>query len=426
MKIAVDIDDTLNVVDRLGRASAYAARLRLPYKVKNENSNFFVEVLDWDEEAVLQFMRAGGIAAFTEAEAKKGAAQALAALRAAGHEIIILTARQKLWFGNPVSVSRDWLQKRKIPYDEIVAEVWDKGAYCAEHGIEILVDDNPDILLEAERRGVRTVLFLGKHNLSRASSFLAAPNWQAAKEHLFFLTELITVEKLTLQATPARRSERIGAFCLSLDDNKGRRGNCATRTLPENVDLRETLLKLEETFSREGKPCRFLLTNADSLLDGALEERGYAREVSAACYELTPLVSPAPARSVFVGGEADSRWRAALAAAEGGYTGYFTPRRYALVRGECVFVCAYEGETPVGAAMGVLAEGRVGIFDLRVRQEYRRQGYGRALVETILQEAAKSNATRAYFQTETGNGAAIALLRRLGFSKIYDYWYRVK
>lgn len=179
MRIAVDIDDTLNIVDRLGRAQAYITRKQLPFRIADERSNWFAKVFDWTDEDVLQFMREGGISAFTEAEARPGAREALTRWRADGNEIVILTSRHKEWFGNPVSLSRDWMEKRKLPYDEIVAEIWDKGKYCAEHGISILVDDNPEILRAAHRLGVKAVCALGRHNPECIHEFeFCGENWK--------------------------------------------------------------------------------------------------------------------------------------------------------------------------------------------------------------------------------------------------------
>lgn len=179
MKIAVDIDDTLNVVERAARAGAYIARNNLPFRLVDENSNMFVKVFDWELGDVLKFIRDGGISAFTEAEARKGAREALEGWRRAGDEIVILTSRRKEWFGNPVNLSRDWLEKRKIPYDEIVAETEDKGEYCIAHGITVLVDDNVDICLRAQELGVNAVLAVGKHNLARAREIsYGGANWK--------------------------------------------------------------------------------------------------------------------------------------------------------------------------------------------------------------------------------------------------------
>lgn len=187
MKIAIDLDDTLSFVDRVTRAAGYIERKGLPYRLADENAHALTQVFDWDIEAVLEFVREGGITIFTEAEVRKGAREVLEALHAAGHEIVILTARQKEWFVNPETVSRDWLEKRKIPYDDIVADIpfGEKGKYCAENGISVLIDDNVESCISAQEQGVTAVLFIDKSNLSRAREVrCGASNWKQIAEIL--------------------------------------------------------------------------------------------------------------------------------------------------------------------------------------------------------------------------------------------------
>ena len=198
MKIAIDIDDTLNILDRVGRAGAYIARKELPFKVANEHSNKFVEVFDWTLPDVLEFLRNGGISTFTEAEARRGAREVLTGLRAAGHEVIILTSRSKEWFINPEKISRDWLEKRRIPYDKLVAEIDDKGQYCVENGIPILVDDNLDICLRAQELGVHAVLAVGAHNRDRAAEVrYGGENWKQLASVLARLLNRLTIRQDT-------------------------------------------------------------------------------------------------------------------------------------------------------------------------------------------------------------------------------------
>ncbi len=181
MKIAVDLDDTLSVVDRVTRASGYIERYNLPFKLVDENAHALVNVFDWKIDDVLKFIREGGITIFTDAEAKRGAREVLTALQKAGHEIVVLTARQREWFVNPEKVSRDWLEKRHIPYDEIVADVpfAEKGKYCREQGIPILIDDSLSTCIAAQELGVAAILMVDKHNVSRASEIrYRASNWK--------------------------------------------------------------------------------------------------------------------------------------------------------------------------------------------------------------------------------------------------------
>ena len=190
MKIAVDLDDTLSVVDRVTRASGYIERYGLPFKLKDETAHALVNVFDWDMENVLKFIREGGITIFTDAEARRGAREVLSGLKKAGHEIVVLTARQREWFVNPEKVSRDWLEKRRIPYDEIVADVpfSEKGKYCKEQGIPILIDDSYHTCLAAQEAGVHAILMVDKHNLSRAGEIrYRASNWKQIAEILSLL-----------------------------------------------------------------------------------------------------------------------------------------------------------------------------------------------------------------------------------------------
>lgn len=196
MKVAVDIDDTLNHVRRLELCRAYIERKGLPFHVVRPESNKLVEIFDWSLEDVLRFVREeGGMVLYTDAEARPGAREALAGWRKLGHEIIVLTSRKKEWYQNPERVSRDWLQKRRIPYDEIVAEIplGKKGEYCARHGIGVLVDDDPEACLSAQKLGIKAVLAIGRHNESRAREIVyGGANWKqidAAVRHIFAITD---------------------------------------------------------------------------------------------------------------------------------------------------------------------------------------------------------------------------------------------
>ena len=113
MKIAIDIDDTLNVIERARYAAAYLEKEGLPFRVTDPCANAFVRVCDWSEEDVIRFIGAGGAAAFIEALPREGAQKTLSRWKEAGHTIVILTARLKSWFGDPPSTSSSPTAKRR-------------------------------------------------------------------------------------------------------------------------------------------------------------------------------------------------------------------------------------------------------------------------------------------------------------------------
>ena len=198
MKIAVDIDDTLNVLERVRYAGEYIRRNDLPFTLKDPDANAFVDVYDWTMDDVLKFVHeGGGITAFTDAPVRKGAREALTRWKEEGHTVVILTSRLPSWFSNPEKISRDWLEKRRIPYDELVADCQEKGKYCAEHGIDVLVDDRLEHCLSAQSYGVHAVLAVSKATIARAREVrYGGANWQQIDMAVQHIAGLIARRKL--------------------------------------------------------------------------------------------------------------------------------------------------------------------------------------------------------------------------------------
>lgn len=188
MKIAIDIDDTITQVDRASAVEKYIAEKGLPFHIVNPDAHTLLELCDWQREEVTRFMKAGGNELFLNAPVRKGARETIEKWKAAGHEIIILTSRIPEWFKDPVGDSRAQLDENRIPYDEVVADVFEKGEYCIEHGIEVLIEDNFSICKKAQELGIKAVMVVDKHNLAHVKEIkYAGSNW----EHIASAVEFI-------------------------------------------------------------------------------------------------------------------------------------------------------------------------------------------------------------------------------------------
>ncbi len=196
MKIAIDIDDTLTKIDRVTAVEKYLKDNGLPFRIADPDAHALSGLCDWSISDVTKFITGGGDRLFLNAPLRKGARETVAKWKAAGHEIVILTARIPEWFSDPEQDSRDQLDRCGIPYDRVVANVWEKGEYCVQHGIEVLIEDNFEICKKAQELGVKAVMFVDKHNLSAAKQIrYAGSNW----EHIASAVEYI------LDPPPARR-----------------------------------------------------------------------------------------------------------------------------------------------------------------------------------------------------------------------------
>lgn len=416
MRIAVDIDDTLNIPDRAGVAGAYIARNHLPFRLKEEHANVLVKVYDWEEDDVVRFIKSGGISVFLEARARKGAAETLGGWIRDGLEVVILTARRKSWFGNPESISRDWLEKRQIPYSSLVIEENDKGAYCAEHHISVLVDDNLENCLGAQAHGVYAVLAIGKCNGTRANEiYFGSGSWSGLDRAVRRIVTILQWEERLARACPSRDVRVQDGWEYRKDVWLGRQGNCVRPVLPSVGLLAERIAENEKR-----GVFRYRLTECDAALDGMLAERGYAVEAGGACMVCTiPSFVPQYKRVKFY--DKFDEWTKIYRAVSG-ESGVL--KAYSYLDGRPLFAVIFENEVPVAVGMAVFEEGGLTLFDVCVKQDCRKRGLGSGIVCALLGTGAMMGVKSACAQTE--GREAQAFFEHLGFQKAYDYRYRMK
>ena len=80
----------------------------------------------------------------------------------------------------------------------------------------------------------------------------------------------------------------------------------------------------------------------------------------------------------------------------------------------------------IGCGLGVLEDKFIGLFDIVVKPEFRKQGYGKLIVESLLDWGKTNGAETAYLQVMLNSPNAINLYKKIGFNEVYKYWYRVK
>lgn len=118
-----------------------------------------------------------------EAKAIKGAARIINKLKKQNHEIYLISYRGKFQYDNSLEVTKQWLKNNKFLYDKLIIEQWDKGAVCKENQIDLLVDDEPIHLKQAQDKGVDTIIYSTKYN-NYSNDFKRANNWNDIYEYI--------------------------------------------------------------------------------------------------------------------------------------------------------------------------------------------------------------------------------------------------
>lgn len=95
------------------------------------------------------------------------------------------------------------------------------------------------------------------------------------------------------------------------------------------------------------------------------------------------------------------------------------------IRAPSAFAVLEEDGEASCCGLGVLVDGRLGLFDIATRAAHRRQGLARRLCLGLMHWGARQGATSSYLQVDATNRPAIRLYEALGFERRYHYWYRV-
>jgi N-acetylglutamate synthase len=234
------------------------------------------------------------------------------------------------------------------------------------------------------------------------------------------------IEQASINAWPAMQQLLLDGWILRLARGFTKRANCVVPLYPGERPAAEKVRFCENVYARERLRCVFRLTSIGGHedLDGLLQQRGYhpldPTEV------LTRALGQRPAMSPLVNLLTTDQWLDAYVA----LTSIPSAARSlhgAILRGiplPSAYAVIGEPDAPLACGLAVLEQDLVGLFDVVAHPGQRRSGLGTAVVSSLLAWAFDNGARRAYLQMVTDNVAARRLYARLGFERLYAYWYR--
>jgi len=237
------------------------------------------------------------------------------------------------------------------------------------------------------------------------------------------LDEVRRLEELAFRGWPALESQNHDGWRLRFSGGYTKRAN-SINAISENASM--DIEALEAPYRARGqRPAWRLTPLAPSAMTELLEARGYdniERSLVQRCplhdgfaadpaVEIEPQPTPvwidafcthSPVRPEHR--ETMERMLAAIAA----------PKGFALVRSE---------GRPMAMAIGAVDGDHMGLFDVLVMPEARRQGLARRVTESLYAWAWQCGARYAYLQVVAANAAALPLYEAQGFCTVYAYSY---
>ena len=251
-------------------------------------------------------------------------------------------------------------------------------------------------------------------------------------------TSYLAFEEMSINAWPALKTVVYDGWVIRFAEGYANRANSISPLYPCRIKLEEKIEYCEKLFKSHNLKPGYKLTSLDEhkALEQKLVELNYQKinETSMQVCEIKPdsltanrSSSGSPGRIV-IRDTFSSEWLESVIEfnrIEDRHVDTFKKIIGNIAVEKIVVHKELDGKI-VGCGYGAMERSYAGIFDIVVKEEARRKGYGREIVEAIMAEAAKRGAKNSYLQVMISNSAALSLYKKIGYREIYRYWYRKK
>ena len=237
-------------------------------------------------------------------------------------------------------------------------------------------------------------------------------------------------EELSFNSHPSLQTLYYDGWILRFSNGYTNRANSVNMIYPSTIDLQSKIAVCEEQYFKKHQPCVFKVTDgSEKQLDSLLEDRGYQVVTPTDLMIMDLTGKQFESKNCIITDQADEEWL---------YT-YFTlehctnaqtmdtaKQMLSMIQNRTLYCRIVENGKSIACASAVIERGYMTLVHVIVDETYRGHGYGRQLCESLLCEAMKLGAHTAYLQVLQNNQVAVNLYKKLGYKKIYSYWYRVR
>jgi GNAT superfamily N-acetyltransferase len=239
------------------------------------------------------------------------------------------------------------------------------------------------------------------------------------------------IEQISMNAWPALQTILYDGWILRFAGGVTRRANSINPIFESNIQVDKKIRFCEDLYSSRDLSVIYKLTSdiSPSDLDTILIDLGYEKEADTSV-QLMTINGPDRLDKNFItlSEKLDSNWLNRFIK----FNNYDQAKTIGfqnileqIAFKKCYIDLIVNGQY-IGCGLGVLENTHIGIFDVVVNPQFRKKGYGKTIVESIVHWGYENGATIAYLQVMLNNSPALRLYEKIGFKEVYKYWYRVK
>ena len=254
--------------------------------------------------------------------------------------------------------------------------------------------------------------------------------WEADHGNLPEKKRMRFFEEMAANAHVALHVMQYDGWLLHFSNGYTNRANSVSVLYPSEKPAEEKIAYCEACYARQGLPTVFKLTYYDGEIMNLLSERGYESVTPTDVMELS-----------LEGLSSEDAWKDCVFSK--GYSDWLTyyfefealtdegkketfRQMLSKVKVEPVYGTVAYGGNVIACASLAIEQGYALLQNVVVKPGMRGQGFGEKLCRAMIAKARGQGASHVYLQVVQANQPAMNLYKKLGFQKIYTYWYMKK
>jgi ribosomal protein S18 acetylase RimI-like enzyme len=237
------------------------------------------------------------------------------------------------------------------------------------------------------------------------------------------------LEEITLNAWASLQTMLVDGWVLRFANGYTRRANSINPLYASTSNVEKKIRFCEQVYQSKGLPVVFKMTSAvhPENLDAMLEQRGYVVDAPTNVQTMS-LIDKNFSGDAELGTALTPEWLDSFCRMnkiDDGRKPTMQTMLANIVPQKC-FAAIHHQNQIIACGLGVLQNEHIGFYDIVADASFRNQGFGKQLMNSLLAWGKLNGARIAYLQVMQNNATALRLYSQLGFTQVYEYWYRTK
>lgn len=236
-------------------------------------------------------------------------------------------------------------------------------------------------------------------------------------------------EEMAANAHVALNVMQYDGWLLRFAQGHTNRANSISTLYPSTIDLDDKISYCEGYYKKQNLPCVFKITDQDIELNASLQKRGY-EAVTPTDVMLLDLSGQSYQEGACVfSKEPTEAWLSSYFL----YEGITDEARQDIFRQmlskvqvDTIYCSLLHDGKVVACASAAIEQGYMLLQNVVVNPEFRGCGFGKMLCRALISKAKECGARYSYLQVVKSNEAALSMYTKLGYEKVYSYWYMKK